>query len=85
MALEVYFKEDIARVIESGAFVAIMTASAHGAGNAEFVRGALCHAQTTCIAFGIEWTAMLGHLRKQAQIAGLAMLLDAVNAPLVGK
>lgn len=85
MALEVYFPSDIARVIESGAFVAIMTASAHGAGNAEFVRGALCHAQATCIAFGIEWSVMLENLRRQAQIAGLAMLLDAVSPPLVGK
>lgn len=85
MALEVYFPSDIARVIESGAFVAIMTASAHGAGNAEFVRGALCQAQATCLAFGIEWPMMLDHLRRQAQIAGLTVLLDAVDAPVLGK
>ena len=85
MALEVYFPEDIARIVKSNAFAALMTASAHGAGNVEFVRGALCHAQATCMAFGIDWSTMLENLRWQAQIAGLAMLLDAVNPPLVGK
>ena len=80
--LEVYFPEDIARVIKSGAFIALMTASAHGAINAEFARGFLCQTQAVCLAFGIEWSTMLEHLRRQAQIAGLATLLDAVNAPI---
>jgi len=83
--LEVYFPEDIARVIKSGAFVALMTASAHGAVNAEFARGFLCQTQATCLAFGIEWPTMLAHLREQAQIAGLTVLLDAVNVPVLGK
>jgi len=85
MALDIYFSEDIAHVIESGAFVALMTASAHGPVNAEFARGFLCQTQATCLAFGIEWPTMLDHLRRQAQIAGLTVLLDAVNAPVLGK
>ena len=85
MALEVYFKEDIAHAVESGAFIALVTASAHGPVNAEFARGFLCQAQATCLAFDIEWSTMLEHLRRQAQIAGLATLLDAVNVPVLGK
>jgi len=85
MALDIYFPEDIAHVIESGAFVALMTASAHGAVNADWARGFLCQTQATCLAFGIEWQTILDHLRQQAQIAGLTVLLDAVNVPLVGK
>ena len=85
MALDIYFPEDIAHVIESGAFVALMTASAHGAVNAEFARGFLCQTQATCLAFGIEWPVMLEHLRRQAQSAGLTVLLDAVNVPVLGK
>ena len=85
MALDIYFPSDIAHVIESSAFVAIMTASAHGPVNAEWARGFLCQTQATCLAFDIEWSTMLDHLREQAQIAGLTVLLDAVNVPLVGK
>ena len=85
MALDIYFQEDIAHVVESGAFVALMTASAHGVVNPEFARGFLCQTQAVCLAFGIEWPVMLEHLRRQAQIAGLTVLLDAVNVPLVGK
>ena len=85
MALDIYFPEDIAHVIESGAFVALMTASAHGAVNADWARGFLCQTQAVCLAFGIEWPVMLEHLRRQAQIAGLTVLLDAVDVPLVGK
>ena len=85
MALDIYFSEDIANVIESGAFVALMTASAHGVVNAEFARGFLCQTQATCMAFGIEWQTILDHLRQQAQIAGLTVLLDAVNVPVLGK
>ena len=85
MALEVYFPSDIAHVIESSAFVAIMTASANGPVNAEWARGFLCQTQATCMAFGIEWSVVLEDLRRQAQIAGLAVLLDGVNAPVLGK
>ena len=85
MALEVYFPEDIAHAVESITFSTLMTASAHGASNVEFVRGALCQTQATCLAFGIEWSVVLEHLRRQAQISGLAVLLDAVNAPVLGK
>ena len=83
MALDIYFKEDIANVVQSNAFSVIQTAAASGAANVEFVKGALTTAQSICIAFGVDWRKALGELREQAELGGWHNLLDTASVPIL--
>lgn len=76
MSLDVYFQSDIANIVTANTLTAILASAASGAVNVEFVRGALCQAQSTCLAFGIDWPAVLADLRNQARIGGWVALLD---------
>jgi hypothetical protein len=63
MALEVYFKDDIAQGIIA-VTVAMMSASvAHGGTNVEYCRGILDTARAQALNYGIAWTALMGELR----------------------
>ena len=64
MALDVYFREDIDRVI-TAVTVAILGASvANGGGNTEYCRGVLDMARAQALAFGVSVPEMACRLRK---------------------
>lgn len=79
MALEVYFKTDIANVVKGNVLSCVLGAVSQGLSNVEFVRGALALAQAQCLGFGIDWQSVLIELQAQAQLQGWSSLLDAAQ------
>lgn len=76
MALDVYFREDIRAIVLASVVTAINSAQAHGGTNVEFVRGVLCEAQHTALAFGVSWPVLLDDARQE--IGQDMLLLDAI-------
>lgn len=76
MALDVYFRDDIANAIRANCLSVILTSIAHGSGNVEFVRGALAVAQANCISIGVDWPTIMSDLREQAKLGGWVDLLE---------
>ena len=64
MALEVYFAEDIRRIIAAGLIAALSAAQASDAPNVEFCRGVVCQARSQAAAFGISWGAVREAMRE---------------------
>jgi hypothetical protein len=62
MALDVYFRQDVAQGITSVAVAMLSASAAHGAGNREYVRGVVDTVRAQAISFGIEWPAVEGEL-----------------------
>jgi hypothetical protein len=58
MALEVYFKDDIAQGIVAVTVAMLSTADAHGWTNVEYVRGALDLARAQALNYGIPWASL---------------------------
>jgi len=83
MALDVYFREDVANVIRANVLSCILAAAANGARNVEFVRGALALGQANSIAFGIDWAGVLDDLQVQARLGGWHDLLKNVRSPIL--
>ena len=74
--MDVYFSTEIRAIVLASIVAAIHSAQAHGMPNVEFVRGILCEAQHTALAFGIDWPELLDHARQEI---GQGMpLLDAI-------
>jgi len=63
MALDVYFKDDIAQEIASVVVSMLSTAIAHGGSNVEYCRGVLDMARAQAVNYGIAWPPMLAELR----------------------
>jgi len=63
MALDVYFRDDIAQGIVSIASAMLSTAVAHGGTNVEYVRGVLDTAKAHALNYGIPWRALMSDLR----------------------
>ena len=82
MALDVYFKEDIAQGIVAVAVAMLSTAVAHGGTNLEYCRGVLDTARAQALNYGIPWTALGGELRVTLQSAERNDLLELVAAAL---
>ena len=80
MALEVYFRADIAQGI-TAVTVAMLSASvANGGTNVEYCRGVLDAARAQALAYGIEWSILVDKLRADLQAPEL---LDIVAGVLV--
>ncbi len=81
MALDVYYREDVERVILSDMVLVVQTALACG-DNIEFLRGALVAQQSQALKFGVPWDSLVG---RACTIVGddLVSLLDAANSKMI--
>ena len=58
MALDVWFRQDIASIIHGNTLMGILGAMSGDSPNVDFVRGLLVAAKGACTAFGIDWGPM---------------------------
>ena len=82
MALEVYFKEDIAQGIVAVTVAMLSAAVAHGGTNAEYCRGVLDTARAHALNYGIPWTSIVGELRGMLSAGERNDLLDLLARAL---
>jgi len=74
MALDLWFASDIQQHITGDLLMLIATAAAMGAGNREFVRGALAISRASCARYGIPWGAVLADVKADLGADGMALL-----------
>ena len=82
MAMEVYFKDDIAQGIVAVTVAMLSAAVAHGGTNTEYCRGILDTARAQALNYGIPWTAILGELRGMLSDGERDDVLDLVARAL---
>ena len=82
MALDVYFRHDVAHGITAVAVAMLSAAAAHGGGNVEYCRGVIYTVRAQTTSFGIPWTSVAGQLRQALIDAGRADLLETVARAL---
>jgi len=63
MALDVYFRHDVANAIRAVGLAMLSAAAAHGGGNVEYERGVYDTVRAQCAAFGIDWPPVAAQLR----------------------
>jgi len=63
MALDVYFRDDVAQGIVAIAAAMLSTAVAHGGTNVEYCRGVLDTTRAQAINYGLSWRSLMGELR----------------------
>lgn len=86
MALEVYFKDDIAQGILAVTIAMLSAAVAHGGTNTEYVRGILDTARAQALNYGISWSKILAEMRNMMAYEERNDLLDLVAKTLpIGK
>lgn len=74
MALDVYFRFEIAHALTAVAVGMISASVANGADNIEYIRGMLETTRANAEAFGIEWSPIVAKLRETRQADVLALL-----------
>lgn len=84
MALQVFFKDDVAQGIVAVTVAMLSTAVAHGGTNVEYIRGVLDMARAQALNYGIPWTGLMGELRNALSDGGRDDLLDLVARALPG-
>jgi len=72
--MNMWLSSDLQRDITADVTLQIDTAVAHGAGNREFVRGALSLARSQCARYGISWRAVLADVKGDLDADGMALL-----------
>jgi len=82
MALDVYFRHDVAHGITAVAVAMLSAAAAHGGGNVEYCRGVIDTVRAQTTSFGIPWTEVSGQLSQALIDAGRADLLESVARAL---
>jgi hypothetical protein len=76
MALDIYFKEDIAQAILAGLVLVLQT---DGGRNTEYLRGALSAYQHQAHVVGADWLGLLAKARSGLSDGGLAHLFDMID------
>ena len=84
MALDVYFKNDIAQGIVAVTVAMLSAAVANGAANIEYCRGVLDTNRAHALNYGIPWTGIAVDLRQTLSDAGRNDLLELVTRALPG-
>ena len=82
MALDVYFRQDVAHGITAVAVAMLSAAAAHGGGNVEYCRGVIDTVRAQTTSFGIPWMEVSGQLSEALVDAGRADLLETVARAL---
>ena len=63
MALDVYFKDDVAQGIVAVAVAMLSAAVASGAINVEYCRGVVDVSRAQAMNYGLSWRALVGEIR----------------------
>lgn len=63
MALEVYFRDDIAQGIACVTVAMLSASMAHGGTNVEYCRGVMDSARAQAVNYGISWAALVADMR----------------------
>jgi hypothetical protein len=84
MALDVYFKDDIAQGIVAVTVAMLSASVAHGAVNIEYCRGVLDTNRAHALNYGIAWPRIAVDLRQTLNDAGRNDLLELVTRALPG-
>ena len=84
MALDVYFRHDVAHGITAVAVAMLSAAAAHGGGNVEYCRGVIDTVRAQATSFGIPWAGVAVQLHQALADAGRADLIEAVARALPG-
>jgi len=82
MALDVYFREDVAQGIVSIAVAMLSTSVAHGGTNLEYCRGVLDTVRAQAVSYGIPWTSLMTDLRAILLESERSDVLDLVSRSL---
>ena len=82
MALEVYFKDDIAQGIVAVTVAMLSASVAHGGTNVEYCRGVLDTARAQALNYGLPWTGLMSELRGTLTDGERDDLLDLVARAL---
>ena len=82
MALDVYYRDDVAQQIVSVVVSMLSAAVAHGGGNIEYCRGVLDMARAQAVSYGIPWSGMVSDLRSTLSDAEQEVLLGMVTPAL---
>jgi hypothetical protein len=71
MVLDVYFKEDLKRMIMSHVFLALKVSAISGCASVEHVQGILSLAHCQAICFGLNWKEMVEELKDNSSVSPL--------------
>jgi hypothetical protein len=82
MALDVYFKEDIAQGIVAVTVAMLSASVAHGGTNVEYCRGVLDTARAQALNYGLPWMGLMGELRSTLSDGERDDLLELVARAL---
>jgi hypothetical protein len=82
MALEVYFKDDIAQGIIAVTVAMLSASVAHGGTNIEYCRGILDTARAQALNYGIPWTGLMSKLRGTLSDGEQGDVLDLIAQAL---
>ena len=82
MALEVYFKDDVAQGIVAVTVAMLSASVAHGAINVEYCRGVVDTARAQALNYGIPWSGLVCDLSLTLSDAGRDDLLALVTRAL---
>lgn len=82
MALDVYFREDIAQGIVSIAVAMLSTSVAHGGTNLEYCRGVLDTVRAQALNYGIPWQSLMTDLHTTLRQDERTDVLDLVARSL---
>lgn len=79
MALDVWFRADVAHGLASAIALVIETARAAGPVNEHFVLGVLAMARAQALAYGIPWADIRADVRSATGGQDYALLLEAAT------
>jgi len=82
MALDVYFKDDVAQGIVAVTVAMLSASVANGAVNVEYCRGVVDTARAHALNYGIPWSGLACDLSQTLSDAGRNDLLDLVTRAL---
>jgi hypothetical protein len=82
MALDVYFRDDIAQSIATVAVAMLSAAVAHGGTNSEYCRGVLDSARAQALNHGIPWAALSDEIHGALSDAARGELLEMLARAL---
>ena len=84
MALEVYFRNDVAQGIVAVTVAMLSASVATGAANVEYCRGVVDTARAHALNYGIPWSGLARDLSETLSDAGRNDLLSLVTRALPG-
>jgi len=76
MSLDMYVKEDVARVLAGLVVVTIETCAANGASNTDHLEGAMTMARGVAFSFGLPWIELIAEVRRTLDPEAAALIAE---------